>query len=142
MFKAFPKVIKFLKIILILLFSSRLNSSISFFDKFQNYESYFELPNASIFLFSCYSTNVCRDLRDCPVGRESRSVPTIFVSRETRTGAEVFGTSGTGTNFRETETKNRETVPSRPLPIPVPECSTMAATTALHPLLSTQSLLI
>ena len=27
------------------------------------------------FLFLCYSTNICRDLRDCPVERESRSVP-------------------------------------------------------------------
>ena len=116
MFKAFPKVIKFLKIILILLFSSRLNSSISFFDKFQNYESYFELPNASIFLFSCYSTNVCRDLRDCPVGRESRSVPTIFVSRETRTGQKSSGRVGPGQIFARQKRKIARL--SRPVPCP------------------------
>ena len=33
------------------------------------------------FLFLCYSTNICRDLRDCPAGRESRSVPTLSVFR-------------------------------------------------------------
>ena len=48
--------------------------------------------------------------RDCPTGRESRSVPTLFVSRGTGTGTEVCETSGTGT-------KNRETVLSRPMPI-------------------------
>merc|ERR1712227_316325 len=42
------------------------------------------------------------DLRDCPAGRESRSVPTLFVSRGTGTGTEVCGTSGTGTDFRGT----------------------------------------
>ena len=72
-----------------------------FFEKFQIYERYFELSKAR-FLFLCYSTNVCRDLRDCPAGRESRSVPTLFVSRGTGTGTEVCGTSGTGTNFRGT----------------------------------------
>ena len=51
MFKAFPKVTKCFKMILILLGSSLLNSSITFFDKFQIYESYFELPNAPFFVF-------------------------------------------------------------------------------------------
>ena len=63
------------------------------------------------FWFLYNLTYICRDSRDCPAGRESRSVPALFVSRGTGTGTEVCGTSGTGT-------KNRGTVPSRPLPIP------------------------
>ena len=45
-------------------------------------------------------THICRDSRNCPEERESRSVPTLFVSRGT--GTEVCGMSGTGTNFRGT----------------------------------------
>ena len=80
------------------------------------------------FLFLCYSTNICRDLRDCPAGRESRSVPTLFVSRRTGTGTEVCGTSGTGTKFRGTvphgcsaeQAGGKIAGLSRPLPIPGP----------------------
>ena len=101
MFKPFSSVTKCFKMILILLGSSLLNSSITFFDKFQIYESYLSSQMLR-FLVLCFSTNICRDLRDCPTGRESRSVPTLFVSRGTGTGTEVCGTSGTGTDFRGT----------------------------------------
>ena len=50
MFKPFSSVTKCFKMILILLGSSLLNSSITFFEKFQIYESYFELPNAPFFV--------------------------------------------------------------------------------------------
>ena len=69
------------------------------------------------FLFLCYSSDICRQLRDCPAGRESGSVPTLFVSRGI--GTEVCGTSGTGTNLcgtvprdKRNREKNRGTVPS------------------------------
>ena len=47
-------------------------------------------------------TYICRDSRDCPTGRKSRSVPALFVFRGIGTGTEVCGTSGTVTNFRGT----------------------------------------
>ena len=110
MFKPFSSVTKCFKMILILLGSSLLNSSITFSINFK-FTKVISSSQMLRFLFSCYWTNICRDLRDCPAGRESRSVPTLFVSRGTGTGTEVCGTSGTGTEVYGT-------VPSRPLPIP------------------------
>ena len=129
MFKPFSSVTKCFKMILILLGSSLLNSSITFFDKFQIYESYFELPNAPFFVFMLLNkymsglaglsrgtrVPICPDTICVPWDRDrdrslrderdrdrfSRDCP-AWLSR---------GTSGTGT-------KNRGTVPSRPLPIP------------------------
>ena len=95
---------------------------IPLFDLYVSYKSTENISKNWI-LYKCfrikyYSTDICRDLRDCPAGREFRFVPTLFVSRGTRTGTKVRGASGTGTNFRGTGTKYCGTVPSRPLPIP------------------------
>ena len=54
------------------------------------------LSREAIYFF--YREECWTDL--CQNWRESRSVPTLFVSRGTEIGAEVCGTSGTGTNFR------------------------------------------
>ena len=57
-------------------------------------------------------TYICRDSRDCPAGRKSRSVPALFVSRGTG--------SGTGTNFRGTVPRHKRDRDKNSRDCPVP----------------------